>query len=78
MPMVKDTTPIQTFDNEDLEPPHYMSFILRCWTSDTGLIRCRLIDVHSGSSCPVADLSDLPDLVRRWVIQAVPDQEEME
>jgi hypothetical protein len=30
-----------------------------------GQIRARLIDVHSGATWPVADLVDLPALVRR-------------
>ena len=63
----------------NLEPPtspHHASYILRCWTGDLGQIRARLIDVHSGTTWPVADLVDLPALVRRLMAQAAPGQRE--
>ena len=52
-------------DAETPASPHHASYILRCWTGDVGQIRARLIDVHSGATWPVADLVDLPALVRR-------------
>jgi hypothetical protein len=64
------------FDSREPEPPHYASFVLRCWTGDLGQIRARLIDVHSGVSRPVNDLAELPGLVRHLVEQAVPDEQE--
>ncbi len=45
---------------------HYASFILRCWqdSEDSGeQVRARLVDVNSGVSHPVSDLSQLPDLL---------------
>jgi len=67
---MSDTVPTPPFDSEESKSPHYASFILRCWTCETGQIRARLTDVHSGVSCPVTDLADLPRLVRRMVAQA--------
>jgi len=71
-----DPLPTRSLDNQEAESPHYASFILRCWTSDLGQIRARLIDVHTGVSRPVTDLDELPGLVRHLVAQALPDQPE--
>lgn len=50
--------------------PRYISLILRCWTSDEGQVRARLIDVRSGASQIVHDLDDLPGIVRQLVGEA--------
>ena len=63
-------------DAETPASPHHASYILRCWTGDVGQIRARLIDVHSGATWPVADLVDLPALVRRLMVPAAPGQRE--
>ena len=57
-------SPAQCFATEEPHLPHYTSFILRCWFSDTGQLRARLIDVQSGASHLVKDWADLPELVR--------------
>ena len=56
----------------DSEPDlsHHASFVLRCWTSDEQ-VRARLIDVHSGVTRPLADLAELPGLVRRLMAEAL-------
>ena len=63
----------------NLEPPtspHHASYILRCWTGDLGQIRARLIDVHSGTTWPVADLVDLPGLVQRLMDRSTPEEQQ--
>ena len=73
---MSDTVPAPRFDSEASESPHYASFVLRCWTCETGQIRARLTDVHSGISYPVTDLADLPCLVRRMVTQTLGGENE--
>ena len=63
-------------DAETPASPHHASYILRCWTGDVGQIRARLIDVHSGATWPVADLVDLPALVRRLMDRDLEGAEE--
>ena len=46
------------------------SFILRCWID--AKVRVRLIDVRTGVNYPVANLSDLPGLIRRLLAQRPP------
>ena len=46
------------------------SFILRCWID--AKVRVRLVDVRTGVDYPVANLSDLPDLIRRLLAQRSP------
>jgi hypothetical protein len=60
-------TPVS--ENAEPHPAHYASFVLRCWRSDAGHFRARLIDVRSGVSHPVADPAELPGLVSRLVEQ---------
>jgi len=62
---VTDAITDRPVEPEKSTSPHHASYILRCWTGDVGQIRARLIDVHSGATWPVADLVDLPALVRR-------------
>lgn len=59
-------------DQVDGAHPHYASFILRCQASTGGRVRARLVDVRSGISCPVHDLDELPDIVRRLLAQTSP------
>jgi hypothetical protein len=66
--MTKAMLPTHCKD-KDADPPHYASFVLRCWTSG-GQVRARLIDVLSGASYPVADLQELPSLVERLVAKS--------
>lgn len=73
---MSDTSQAPAFDSREPEPPHYASFVLRCWTGDLGQIHARLIDVHSGVSRPVSDLAELPGLVRHLIEQAAPDERE--
>jgi hypothetical protein len=68
---MSDTVPVPFSSHEEPQPPRYASFILRCWTGDTGSMHARLIDVHSGVARPVSDLADLPALVRTLVAAAV-------
>lgn len=68
---MSDTISAPPFNSEASESPYYASFVLRCWTCETGQIRARLTDVHSGISYPVTDLADLPGLVRRMVTLAL-------
>ena len=46
------------------------SFILRCWLGEEERIRARLIDASSGVSHPLADLSELPAVVRDLITRA--------
>ena len=41
----------------------YASFILRCWTGEGQPMRLRLVDVNSGTSHTLNDLSQLPGLL---------------
>ncbi|MBN2003461.1 MAG: hypothetical protein JXA21_08910 [Anaerolineae bacterium] len=43
----------------------YASFIVRCWQDSEMHLRARLVDVNSGASYPIANLSDLPAVLRR-------------
>jgi hypothetical protein len=65
MPTAEDTVLRHPTEGEGTVGPRYASFILRCWTSDGGELRARLIDVRSGISRPLADLSELPGLIRQ-------------
>lgn len=65
------------FGNEQSDPPHHTSFIVRCWTGEGEKVHVRLTGVHSGVSRPMTGLADLPGLVRRWIAQAIPDQEDV-
>jgi hypothetical protein len=58
-------------EDDNLDLPHYVSFILRCWTDRQGQLRARLIEVDSGVSHPMADLEALPSLVHRLAVQAI-------
>lgn len=78
MPTMCDTDPVLPFDDEEHPPVHYASFILRCWSSDAGHLRARLIDVNSGVSRPVADLAELPALVGSLLAQIPPSQDGVE
>ena len=51
---------------EELEqdPSYYVSFMLRCWSGADAQIHARLIEVPSGISHPVANLSDLAGLLQ--------------
>jgi hypothetical protein len=73
---VTDAITDRPVEPEKSTSPHHASYILRCWTGDVGQIRARLIDVHSGATWPVADLVDLPALVRRLMVPAAPGQRE--
>ena len=55
------------------EPPHLASFVLRCWKDSSSQVRARLVDIQSGISYPLADLDELPDLVRRLTARTLPD-----
>jgi hypothetical protein len=71
-----DATAEEPTHLEPSTPSHHASYILRCWTGDLGQIRARLIDVHSGVTWPVADLVDLPALVKRLMDRVVPKEEQ--
>ena len=58
-------------------PFRYISFILRCWTDGQGQLRARLIEAESGVSYPVADLEDLPALVRQLMARAASLEEDI-
>ena len=73
MPTAPDAASPQPAEGGETVPPRYASFILRCWTSDAGQLRARMIDVRSGVSRPLADLAELPGLVRHLMAEALPD-----
>jgi len=73
---VTDAITDRPVEPEKSTSPHHASYILRCWTGDVGQIRARLIDVHSGATWPVADLVDLPALVRRLMDRDLEGAEE--
>ena len=54
----------------------HASFVLRCWIADEGQVRARLINVRSGISHAVAELSELPGLIGRLVQEGMPPQGE--
>lgn len=54
-------------DEAERAPRRYVSFVLRCRTTPAGDVRAQLSEVHSGVTRTVADLDDLPDLIRRWI-----------
>ena len=56
---------------DEQDRPHFASFVLRCWKGESGQVRARLLDVHSGVSHPLADLADLPGLVDRLLAETV-------
>jgi len=62
-------------DRSESDPPQFTSLILRCWRGEMGQLRIRLVNVNSGVSHLVADLNELPDLVRRQVAPVDPDDE---
>ena len=62
---MKDDWPTEPVEIAEPPPPHYASFILRCWTGGGGQMRVRLIDVRSGADCSLDDITELPAVVRR-------------
>jgi hypothetical protein len=56
-------------DEGEFAPPHYVSFVLRCRTTADGQVRASVSEVRSGLTRSVADLDELPDLVRRWMME---------
>lgn len=53
-------------------PPHYVSFVLRCWVVGKGQVHVRLIEVPSGVKHAVSDLDKLPAMIRRLVKESLP------
>jgi hypothetical protein len=47
--------------------PHYASFLLRCWPGEDGKVRVRVIGVRTGVNHCLADLDDLPALLRQMM-----------
>lgn len=62
--------------NNTVEVPCYTSFILRCWTSEEGQLRARLIDIRTGVGYVIGSLAVLPDLVYRLVTNTPPTDAE--
>ena len=72
-PISKDSSPTEPPEGEEAPPPHYVSFILRCWMSADGQMRVRLIDVRSGVDRPLNDVAELPAMVCRILRDASQD-----
>ena len=73
MPTAGDTASHRPAAGGESVPPRYASFILRCWKNDAGQTSARLFDIRSGVSRPVANLAELPGLVRHLMTEALVD-----
>ncbi|HNT78021.1 MAG TPA: hypothetical protein PKH77_23655 [Anaerolineae bacterium] len=60
---------IHTPESPEAASTRYASFIVRCWQDGEARLRARLVDVNTGVSYPVANLSDLPALLSRLLRQ---------
>jgi len=60
----------QRLEDELPASSHPVSFVMRCWVVRGDTVRARLTEVRTGVSYPLADLADLPALVRSLVLDA--------
>ena len=49
--------------DKEIAPAIHTSFVLRCWVSEVGGVRGRLVDVRTGNAYPLAALEQLPEMV---------------
>lgn len=68
-PVDSATSPTEPPDEGEFPPPHYASFVLRCRITAEGRVRASVSEVRSGLTRSVADLDELPNLVRRWMME---------
>ena len=54
------------------------SYVLRCWINEEKQVRLLLVDVHSGKSIPLADLAELPAVLKTMLADCLATGSELE
>jgi len=64
--------PAKQHSNQD--PPHYRSFLIRCFSQENGGFRARIMDVQTGKVYPLADLAGVPEVLVALLSEENADQ----
>ena len=61
--------PSGTFEFDEKPAGLRASFILRCWTADSGEFLSSLMDVRTRATYPLSDVDELPELIRDLMLK---------
>ena len=56
-----------TPNNQNQQVASHASFVLRCWSVESGDMRTSLVDVRTGNAYPLADLIQVPELLSHLI-----------